>query len=114
MTQRYLTGRPYERSVMLQKDLPDCYGFCYLDGKIVSIAKGSSAATEGLQYDQQITAINGKSVIGLSDRQLWNCINEHEDGVSISFVPHNIYKRLTRKISLSGILDRLKETLLNI
>ncbi|XP_035795071.1 syntenin-2-like [Anopheles albimanus] len=105
--------RPYERCIMLQKDIPNCYGFSYWNGRIVSIVEGSSAATEGLQSNQQITCVNGQSAIGLTDRELWNLINAHDDGVSISIVPYNIYKRLTSNISLSGMLGSLKQALLN-
>ncbi|XP_010188552.1 PREDICTED: syntenin-2-like, partial [Mesitornis unicolor] len=60
----------FQRTVTLHKDSSGHLGVVVKKGKIVSLAKDSSAARNGLLTHHCICEVNGQNVIGMKDKQL--------------------------------------------
>ncbi|KAJ6655875.1 hypothetical protein lerEdw1_004645, partial [Lerista edwardsae] len=61
--------RPFQRTVTLHKDSDGHVGFVLKRGQISSLARGSSAARNGLLINHYICEVNGQNVIGLKVRK---------------------------------------------
>lgn len=57
--------RPFQRTVTVHKDSTGHVGVVVKKGKIVSLAKDSSAARNGLLTHHYICEVNGQNVIGM-------------------------------------------------
>ncbi|KFP48555.1 Syntenin-2, partial [Cathartes aura] len=57
--------RPFQRTVTVHKDSSGNIGIVVKKGKIVSLAKDSSAARNGLLTHHYICEVNGQNVIGM-------------------------------------------------
>lgn len=57
--------RPFQRTVTVHKDSTGHVGIVVKKGKIVSLAKDSSAARNGLLTHHYICEVNGQNVIGM-------------------------------------------------
>ena len=58
-------GRPFERTITLQKDSAGTLGFMFKENKITSIVKDSSAARNGILINHHVVEIDGRNVVGL-------------------------------------------------
>ena len=61
----FISFRPFERTVTMQKDSNGYIGFVFKEGRIKSLVKDSSAARNGLLTDHQLIEIGGQNCVGL-------------------------------------------------
>ncbi|XP_060089177.1 syntenin-2 [Heteronotia binoei] len=91
--------RPFQRTVTLHKDSSGHVGFVIKKGQVASIARGSSAARNGLLTHHYICEVNGQNVIGLRDRDVTDILASGGDVVTLTIIPAVIYEHMVRKLS---------------
>ncbi|XP_061864954.1 syntenin-2 [Colius striatus] len=95
--------RPFQRTVTLHKDSTGHIGVVVKKGKIVSLAKDSSAARNGLLTHHCICEVNGQNVIGMKDKQLTEVLAGAGDVVTLTIIPSVIYEHMVKRLS-SGLV----------
>lgn len=90
--------RPFERTVTMHKDSTGHIGFQFINGKIMSIVKDSSAARNGLLIEHQLLEVNGQNVVGMKDKDISAIItNEKEVIITVTIIPSFIYEHMIKK-----------------
>ncbi|XP_075577337.1 syntenin-2 isoform X2 [Pelecanus crispus] len=91
--------RPFQRTVTLHKDSTGHIGVVIKKGKIVSLAKDSSAARNGLLTHHYICEVNGQNVIGMKDKQLTEVLAGAGNVVTLTIIPTVIYEHMVKRLS---------------
>ncbi|NXE29419.1 SDCB2 protein, partial [Ardeotis kori] len=96
--------RPFQRTVTVHKDstghLGDSTGHLGVvvkKGKIVSLAKDSSAARNGLLTHHYICEVNGQNIIGMKDKQLTEVLAGAGNVVTLTIIPAVIYEHMVKR-----------------
>ncbi|NWW69845.1 SDCB2 protein, partial [Climacteris rufus] len=95
--------RPFQRTVTVHKDSTGHIGMVVKKGKIVSLAKDSSAARNGLLTHHCICEVNGQNVIGMKDKQLMEVLAGAGNVVTLTVIPTVIYEHMIKRLS-SGLV----------
>ncbi|NXO01000.1 SDCB2 protein, partial [Rhinopomastus cyanomelas] len=95
--------RPFQRTVTLHKDSTGHIGVVVKKGRIVSLAKDSSAARNGLLTHHTICEVNGQNVIGMKDKQLMEVLAGAGNVVTLTIIPTVIYEHMVKRLS-SGLV----------
>lgn len=88
--------RPFERSIVLQKDSTGHVGFVYKKGKITAIAKETSAARNGLLTEHNFVEVNGQNVVGLKDSDIKEILDKGGRTISLTIIPSFIYEQMIK------------------
>uniref|UniRef100_A0A8C8EBT5 Syndecan binding protein 2 n=2 Tax=Strigidae TaxID=30459 RepID=A0A8C8EBT5_9STRI len=88
--------RPFQRTVTVHKDSTGHIGVVVKKGKIVSLAKDSSAARNGLLTHHCICEVNGQNVIGMKDKQLTEVLAGAGNVVTLTIIPTVIYEHMVK------------------
>uniref|UniRef100_A0A8B9IVS4 Syndecan binding protein 2 n=1 Tax=Amazona collaria TaxID=241587 RepID=A0A8B9IVS4_9PSIT len=91
--------RPFQRTVTVHKDSTGHVGVVVKKGKIVSLAKDSSAARNGLLTHHYICEVNGQNVIGMKDKQLMEVLAGAGNVVTLTIIPTVIYEHMVKRLS---------------
>ncbi|XP_062484282.1 syntenin-2 [Pezoporus occidentalis] len=91
--------RPFQRTVTVHKDSTGHVGIVVKKGKIVSLAKNSSAARNGLLTHHYICEVNGQNVIGMKDKQLMEVLAGAGNVVTLTIIPTVIYEHMVKRLS---------------
>ncbi|OPJ84967.1 syntenin-2 [Patagioenas fasciata monilis] len=91
--------RPFQRTVTLHKDSGGQIGVVVKKGKIVALAKNSSAARNGLLVHHYICEVNGQNVIGMKDKQLSEVLVGAGNVVTLTIIPTVIYEHMVKRLS---------------
>ena len=91
--------RPLCRSMALTKDKAGRLGIKLKKGCVEAIAVNSTAARNGLLTDQQIVEVNGSCVVGLTDKDIRNCIENEGDMVTVTIMQKDIFHQFMRGMS---------------
>ncbi|KAM6194479.1 syntenin-2 isoform 1-T1 [Sarcoramphus papa] len=91
--------RPFQRTVTVHKDSSGNIGIVVKKGKIVSLAKDSSAARNGLLTHHYICEVNGQNVIGMKDKQLTEVLSGAGNVVTLTIIPTVIYEHMVKRLS---------------
>ncbi|KAM4650315.1 syntenin-2 isoform 2-T2 [Amazona ochrocephala] len=91
--------RPFQRTVTVHKDSTGHVGVVVKKGKIVSLAKDSSAAHNGLLTHHYICEVNGQNVIGMKDKQLMEVLAGAGNVVTLTIIPTVIYEHMVKRLS---------------
>ncbi|NWX00109.1 SDCB2 protein, partial [Caloenas nicobarica] len=91
--------RPFQRTVTLHKDSGGQTGVVVKKGKIVALAKDSSAARNGLLIHHYICEVNGQNVIGMKDKQLSEVLAGAGNVVTLTIIPTVIYEHMVKRLS---------------
>ncbi|NXE82707.1 SDCB2 protein, partial [Cochlearius cochlearius] len=91
--------RPFQRTVTVHKDSTGHIGIVVKKGKIVSLAKDSSAARNGLLTHHCICEVNGQNVIGMKDKQLTEVLAGAGNVVTLTIIPTVIYEHMVKRLS---------------
>ncbi|NXJ33223.1 SDCB2 protein, partial [Ciconia maguari] len=89
--------RPFQRTVTVHKDSSGHVGIVVKKGKIVSLAKDSSAARNGLLTHHCICEVNGQNVIGMKDKQLTEVLAGAGNVVTLTIIPTVIYEHMVKR-----------------
>ncbi|NXJ82835.1 SDCB2 protein, partial [Trogon melanurus] len=89
--------RPFQRTVTVHKDSTGHVGVVIKKGKIVSLAKDSSAARNGLLTHHYICEVNGQNVIGMKDKQLTEVLAGAGNVVTLTIIPTVIYEHMVKR-----------------
>ncbi|XP_009955763.1 PREDICTED: syntenin-2-like, partial [Leptosomus discolor] len=88
---------PFQRTVTVHKDSTGHIGVVIKKGKIVSLAKDSSAARNGLLTHHCICEVNGQNVIGMKDKQLTEVLARAGNVVTLTIIPTVIYEHMVKR-----------------
>ncbi|NXG45951.1 SDCB2 protein, partial [Psilopogon haemacephalus] len=91
--------RPFQRTVTLHKDSTGHLGIVVKKGKIVSLAKDSSAARNGLLTHHYLCEVNGQNVIGMKDKKLTEVLAGAGNVVTLTIIPTVIYEHMVKRLS---------------
>ncbi|KAM9285010.1 syntenin-2 isoform 2-T2 [Morus bassanus] len=91
--------RPFQRTITVHKDSTGNIGVVVKKGKIVSLAKDSSAARNGLLTHHYICEVNGQNVIGMKDKQLAEVLAGAGNVVTLTIIPTVIYEHMIKRLS---------------
>ncbi|XP_068272405.1 syntenin-2 [Nyctibius grandis] len=91
--------RPFQRTVTVHKDSTGHIGVVVKKGKIVSLAKDSSAARNGLLTHHCLCEVNGQNVIGMKDKQLTEVLAGAGNVVTLTIIPTVIYEHMVKRLS---------------
>ncbi|NXS54287.1 SDCB2 protein, partial [Brachypteracias leptosomus] len=91
--------RPFQRTVTVHKDSTGHLGIVVKKGKIVSLARDSSAARNGLLTHHYICEVNGQNVIGMKDKQLTEVLAGAGNVVTLTIIPTVIYEHMVKRLS---------------
>lgn len=91
--------RPFQRTVTVHKDSTGHVGVVVKKGKIVSLAKDSSAARNGLLTHHYICEVNGQNVIGMKDKQLMEVLAGAGNVITLTIIPAVIYEHMVKRLS---------------
>ncbi|XP_033009718.1 syntenin-2 [Lacerta agilis] len=97
-----IRDRPFQRTVTMHKDSMGHVGFIVKKGQVNSLAKGSSAARNGLLIHHYICEVNGQNVIGLRDKEITEVLTNAGNIITLTIVPAVIYEHMVKKLS-SGL-----------
>jgi syntenin-1 len=95
--------RPFERAITLNKDSNGYVGFCFKKGKIVSIVKDSSAARNGLLIDHQLVEVDGRNVVGMTDKEIQAVVDSSPRTVTVTIMPTVLYDHMVKCIGSSEL-----------
>lgn len=88
--------RPFERTIVLQKDSSGHVGFVFKNGKINQIAKDTSAARNGLLTEHNLTEVNGQNVVGLKDNDIKAILDKAGQTITLTILPTFIYEHMMK------------------
>ncbi|XP_006162559.1 syntenin-2 isoform X2 [Tupaia chinensis] len=91
--------RPFQRTVTMHKDSTGLVGFAIKKGKVVSVVKGSSAASNGLLTSHYVCEVNGQNVIGLKDKEIMEILATAGSVITLTIIPTVIYEHMVKKLS---------------
>lgn len=106
-----IRDRPFERTITLNKDSNGYVGFCFSNGKIVSIVKDSSAARNGLLIDHHLVEVDGKNVVGMTDKEITRVIDDAPRTVTITIMPSVLYDHMVKCIGQSVLRKHMDRSL---
>lgn len=89
-------GRPFERTITMQKDSMGHIGFMFKSGKITTLVKDSSAARNGVLTEHQLIEVNGQNVVGLKDKEIGDIVSEAPTTVTITIMPTVLYEHIVK------------------
>ncbi|ELV13583.1 Syntenin-2 [Tupaia chinensis] len=92
--------RPFQRTVTMHKDSTGLVGFAIKKGKVVSVVKGSSAASNGLLTSHYVCEVNGQNVIGLKDKEIMEILATAGSVITLTIIPTVIYEHMVKKKAL--------------
>ncbi|XP_020895993.1 syntenin-1 [Exaiptasia diaphana] len=96
-----IRDRPFERTIVLQKDSTGHVGFVFKDGKITKIAKDTSAARNGLLTEHHLVEVNGQNVVGLKDSEIKKILEGHDRTITLTIIPSFICEHIMKCMSTS-------------
>ena len=102
--------RPLARSLLLHKDRAGRLGVKVKAGAVAAIAVSSSAARNGLLTDQQIIEVNGVCVVGLSDRQIRECVEVGGDVVTFTIMQTSVFRQIINGMSEWLVKNRMNHS----
>lgn len=88
--------RPFERTIVLQKDSAGHVGFVFKNGKITQIAKDTSAARNGLLIEHNLVEVNGQNVVGLKDNDIKVILEKGGRTISLTIIPTFIFEHMIK------------------
>ncbi|EDO42095.1 predicted protein [Nematostella vectensis] len=88
--------RPFERTIVLQKDSTGHVGFVFKNGKITQIAKETSAARNGLLIEHHLIEVNGQNVVGLKDSEIKTILEKSDRSVTLTIIPSFICEHIMK------------------
>ncbi|KAM7446305.1 hypothetical protein ABFA07_005346 [Porites harrisoni] len=88
--------RPFERTIVLQKDSSGYVGFVFKNGKITQIAKDTSAARNGLLTEHNLVEVNGQNVVGLKDNDIKAILEKGGQTITLTVIPTFIYEHIIK------------------
>lgn len=88
--------RPFERTIVLQKDSSGHVGFVFKNGKITQIAKDTSAARNGLLTEHNLVEVNGQNVVGLKDNDIKAILEKGGQTITLTVIPTFIYEHIIK------------------
>ncbi|CAH3195390.1 unnamed protein product [Porites evermanni] len=88
--------RPFERTIVLQKDSSGHVGFVFKNGKITQIAKDTSAARNGLLTEHNLVEVNGQNVVGLKDNDIKAILEKGGQTITLTVIPTFIYEHIMK------------------
>lgn len=88
--------RPFERTIVLQKDSSGHVGFVFKNGKITQIAKDTSAARNGLLTEHNLVEVNGQNVVGLKDNDIKAILEKGGQTITLTVIPTFIYEHIVK------------------
>ncbi|NXX97844.1 SDCB2 protein, partial [Centropus bengalensis] len=80
-------------------------------GKIVSLAKDSSAARNGLLTHHYICEVNGQNVIGMKDKQLQDVLAGAGNVVTLTIIPTVIYEHMVKRLSAGQVKSAMDHSI---
>ncbi|VDN16953.1 unnamed protein product [Dibothriocephalus latus] len=103
-----IRDRPLERNVTLTKSSSGTVGIVVKHGKVSAIVKDSSAARNGVLINNHILEVNGRNVIGMSDKRIANYLDSIGPTINITLMPSFFYDHLIKKLGRSDLknMDR--------
>eukprot|EP00039_Didymoeca_costata_P017986 m.331647 g.331647 ORF g.331647 m.331647 type:complete len:299 (+) comp16771_c0_seq1:167-1063(+) len=102
--------RPFMRTITCQKDATNHCGFLFTKGEITALVKESSAARNGIMTHHQIIEVNAQCVVGLTDKELLQIIQESPMTITLTITPKFVYKHLVSKIGFSTLKKYMNHT----
>ncbi|NXT83244.1 SDCB2 protein, partial [Zapornia atra] len=103
--------RPFQRTVTVHKDSSGHVGIVVKKGKIVSLAKDSSAARNGLLTHHYICEVNGQNVIGMKDKQLTEVLSGAGNVVTLTIIPTVIYEHMVKRLSAGQVKSSMDHSI---
>ncbi|XP_030358978.1 syntenin-2 [Strigops habroptila] len=103
--------RPFQRTVTVHKDSNGHVGIVVKKGKIVSLAKNSSAARNGLLTHHYICEVNGQNVIGMKDKQLMEVLAGAGNTVTLTIIPTVIYEHMVKRLSAGVVKSSMDHSI---
>ncbi|NWS70975.1 SDCB2 protein, partial [Crotophaga sulcirostris] len=103
--------RPFQRTVTLHKDSNGHIGVVVKKGKIVSLAKDSSAARNGLLTHHCICEVNGQNVIGMKDKKLMDVLAGAGNVVTLTIIPTVIYEHMVKRLSAGQVKSAMDHSI---
>lgn len=91
--------RPFERTFALHRDSLGRLGF-QMDGvgRVKAIVKDSSAARNGMLTEHHVLEVNGRNVVGMTEKERLHTIEAAAGGVvTVTVVPSFIYEHMVNK-----------------
>ncbi|KAF7248483.1 Syntenin-2 [Varanus komodoensis] len=95
--------RPFQRTVTMHKDGSGHVGFVVKKGQVSALARGSSAARNGLLTHHYICEVNGQNVVGLQDKQITSILMSAGDIITLTIIPAVIFEHMIKRLS-SGLV----------
>lgn len=103
--------RPFERTILLNKNSNGELGVQIRDGMIVGIYKDSTAARNGLLTNHQIIEVNGQNVMGLKDKELKDVFMRTPNPIRLTVLPQTIYKHIVKWLKNSEVRKHMDRSL---
>ncbi|NXF58346.1 SDCB2 protein, partial [Ciccaba nigrolineata] len=103
--------RPFQRTVTVHKDSTGHIGVVVKKGKIMSLAKDSSAARNGLLTHHCICEVNGQNVIGMKDKQLTEVLAGAGNVVTLTIIPTVIYEHMVKWLSAGQVKSAMDHSI---
>lgn len=91
-----LRDRPFERTIVMQKDSSGHVGFVFKNGKITQIAKDTSAARNGLLTEHNLVEVNGQNVVGLKDSDIKAILEKAGQTITLTIIPTFIFEHMVK------------------
>lgn len=91
-----IRDRPFERTIVMQKDSSGHVGFVFKNGKITQIAKDTSAARNGLLIEHNLVEVNGQNVVGLKDSDIKAILEKAGQTITLTIVPTFIFEHMVK------------------
>uniref|UniRef100_A0A8D2L6C9 Syndecan binding protein 2 n=2 Tax=Varanus komodoensis TaxID=61221 RepID=A0A8D2L6C9_VARKO len=88
--------RPFQRTVTMHKDGSGHVGFVVKKGQVSALARGSSAARNGLLTHHYICEVNGQNVVGLQDKQITSILMSAGDIITLTIIPAVIFEHMIK------------------
>ncbi|KAJ7333686.1 hypothetical protein OS493_015768 [Desmophyllum pertusum] len=91
-----IRDRPFERTIVMQKDSAGHVGFVFKNGKITQIAKDTSAARNGLLIEHNLVEVNGQNVVGLKDNLIKEILEKCSQTITLTIIPTFIFEHMVK------------------
>ncbi|VDM03499.1 unnamed protein product [Schistocephalus solidus] len=103
-----IRDRPLERNITLTKNSNGTVGIVVKHGKVSGIVKDSSAARNGVLVDHHILEVDGRNVVGMSDKKIAEYLDLMGPTVNITVMPSFFFDHLVKKLGRSDLknMDR--------
>ncbi|KAK3727812.1 hypothetical protein QZH41_008239 [Actinostola sp. cb2023] len=106
-----IRDRPFERTIILQKDSSGHVGFVFKDSKITKIAKDTSAARNGLLTEHHMVEVNGQNVVGLKDSEIKKILEGHDRTITLTIIPSFICEHIMKCMASSLVKKNMDHSI---